>query len=134
MNIPFGFNWSSHVATSLTLVIMSCWVWSRFISFVSSRSSSSSSQNPQLVHQSGWNVTLHTQHLFDSFNITPRQNGWKVCLQEVTTTCMQWNPWLQNPHGFTMIKVLPLSSNVSSKCTMGLGLKAMALLIFILFH
>lgn len=50
----------------------------------------------------------------------------------MTTTSIQWKPWLQYPHGLTTAKFLPPSSIVFLECTMGLGLKIMLDLPFIL--
>jgi hypothetical protein len=54
-------------------------------------------------------------------------------LQEVTATSMQWNPSLQNPHGLTMMKALPLSFAIVLEIIMGLGLKIILVPIFIFF-
>jgi hypothetical protein len=44
---------------------------------------------------------------------------------------MQWNPSLQNPQGLTMMKALPFSFIVSSKCKGSLGLRIILAPIFI---
>ncbi len=45
--------------------------------------SSSLSWNPKLDHHLRWNTSPQTKHLLSFFNISPKQNGWYVCLQEM---------------------------------------------------
>ncbi len=57
---------------------------SKHIVIASASNSLSCSRNPKLVHQLGWNTSPQTMHLLLFFNISPKQNGWYMCLHTTT--------------------------------------------------